>query len=278
MADTQPPNRPRGPCTPPEGYELIARLGSSLSGNEIWSARGPGGGRVVLKFLRLSPGVADVDERALRLMKDIRHPHLEALFASWVREGYLILAMELASGTLLDRLHEAQGQGLAGIPAAELLEYMREAAEGLDYLHRQGLTHGDVKPTNLVLVGGRVKVAECGRAISWDGARSGIAFSFTPAYAAPELLQRRVTPGSDQYALAVTYCQLRGGRLPFEGSLIELIDGHRDHPPDLSMVPEAERPALERALVKKPEERWPSCRAFVEALAAVGGGPGEPPP
>jgi len=64
----------------------------------------------------------------------------------------------------------------------------------------------------------------------------------------------------------VSWCQLRGGRLPFEGEPVQVVAGHLYRPPDLTMLPEVERPAVARALSKQPDERWPSCRGFVEAL------------
>jgi formylglycine-generating enzyme required for sulfatase activity len=91
----------------------------------------------------------------------------------------------------------------------------------------------------------------------------------TPAYAAPEFRNKEVSAHSDQYSLAVSYCQLRGGRLPFTGDTAQIMMGHLLHPPDLTMLPAAERPAVARALAKKPEDRWPSCRAFALAVAAA---------
>jgi formylglycine-generating enzyme required for sulfatase activity len=93
----------------------------------------------------------------------------------------------------------------------------------------------------------------------------------TPAYAAPEFFYGQATRWSDQYSLAVTYCQLRGGQLPFRGNLFQLMQGHTQNPPDLTMLPERERPAVTRALAKKPAERWASCRTLVEALAMAQG-------
>jgi formylglycine-generating enzyme required for sulfatase activity len=89
----------------------------------------------------------------------------------------------------------------------------------------------------------------------------------TPAYAAPECLRRAVSAHSDQYSLAVSYCQLRGGRLPFIGDQAQVVTGHLLDPPDLTMLPQAERPAVARALAKRPEDRWPACRAFAQAVA-----------
>ena len=73
---------------------------------------------------------------------------------------------------------------------------------------------------------------------------------------------------SDQYCLAVTYCHLRGGRLPFVGTEAEVMSGHLLRAPDLSMLPESEREAVARALAKDPKDRWPSCRAFVRSTSA----------
>src|SRR5262249_3560431 len=76
-----------------------------------------------------------------------------------------------------------------------------------------------------------------------------------------------------QYSLAVTYCLLRGGRLPFTGGPAALVAGHLHRPPDLSMLPQRERPVVARALAKEPSKRWPNCRAFVAALRAELGEP-----
>src|SRR5439155_20643809 len=89
----------------------------------------------------------------------------------------------------------------------------------------------------------------------------------TAAYAAPEFFRGQTSSSSDQYSLAVTYCELRGGRLPITGVMpIEFLDGHLNRPPDLSMLPPEEQPVLARARAKDPAERWPTCRAFVQAL------------
>src|SRR5262249_47519149 len=70
----------------------------------------------------------------------------------------------------------------------------------------------------------------------------------------------------DQYSLAVTYVQLRTGRLPFRGPVADVLLGHLHREPDLSGLPEAERAAVARALAKVPEDRWPSCRTFAKGL------------
>ncbi len=249
-------------------HTLVARLGKGSFG-EVWKARDDNGKEVALKFLPHDPQAGTDEVRELDLMKNVGHAHLLVLHRYWRRGGWLVLSLELASGTLLGRLREANERGQAGVPLRELLEYFREAAKGLGYLHSLKIQHRDVKPENLLLVGGTVKVADFGLAKLLEetvATNTNRQMAGTPAFAAPEVWENKTSAHSDQYALAVSWCQLRGGQLPFEGNLMALAFAHCQKDPDLSMLPAVERPAVTRALAKKPENRWPSCRDFVAAL------------
>jgi formylglycine-generating enzyme required for sulfatase activity len=245
---------------------LLSKLGEGGFG-QVWKARDDNGFEVALKFVRIDLRTGAAEVRALGVMKNIRHPHVLPMNRLWHLGSWLALALELGDKTLYQRLAEAEKDGLVGIPRPELLEYLREAAKGLDYLHTLNIQHRDVKPQNLLLVGGSVKVADFGLAKLLEHSLASNSGAMTPAYAAPEQIQGQLSPHADQYSLAVTYCQLRGGRLPFAGGTHQILFGHIQGQPDLSMLPEAERPAVARALAKQPDERWPSCRAFADALA-----------
>lgn len=257
------------------GFRLVRRLGAGGFG-EVWEALAPGELPVAMKLVRLGQTAAVIEQRALEIIKAIRHPHLLATFGTWQNQGYLIIAMELADRTLLDRLDELIAKGMQGIPRGELLRYCKEAAAALDYLNKPrhflggtkpvGIQHCDIKPQNLLLLGGGVKVADFGLVQVLEGHVADGNASLTPAYAPPERFEGKTARHSDQYSLAVSYCQLRGGKLPFKGTLIDLYDAHRAKLPDLSMLPEEERPIVEQALSKNPQQRWPNCRAFVKAL------------
>jgi tetratricopeptide (TPR) repeat protein len=260
---------------PVSGYRLMNRLGRGGYG-EVWKATGPGGFAVALKFVRLEGKAGEVETHALEVIKDIRHANLLATFGAWQQNGYLIIAMELADCTLLDRFEETKVQNLSGIPDVELLEYLAEASKGIDFLNTPGhsingeesggIQHRDIKPQNLLLVGGCVKVADFGLARLLNHTITGHTGSLTPSYAAPEFFDGKTHRHSDQYSLAVTYCLLRVGRLPFEGNAAQVMAGHLYHSPNLTMLPHEERRVVARALAKNPIRRWPSCGTFVAAL------------
>jgi Protein kinase domain/FHA domain len=251
---------------PIPGFTLDCSLGEGTCGS-VWKATAPGGIPIALKFVPLAGRNVELKMREIQIAKTLRHPNLVSIFSTWQSPDWIVIAMELADRTLMDRYEEAAAKGLPGIPRDELLEYMRDAAKGIDYLNDLHVQNRDIKPSNLLLVGGAVKIADFGTARSLHGSVTHSRCLGTPAYAAPEYLLNKTSNRSDQYSLAVTYCELRGGRLPFDGSVVEVYQAHLNKPPDLGMLPEPERPAVAKALSKKPRDRWPSCRAFIDALA-----------
>jgi serine/threonine protein kinase len=123
------------------------------------------------------------------------------------------------------------------------------------------IQHCDVKPSNLLLVNDTVTLCDVGLAAVTAATLRPHRASGTLDYAAPEIFQGRLSDATDQFSLAVTYCLLRGG-LPFNTPKVYQF-GYVRPEPDLSMLTVTERPIVARALHPVPQDRWPSCKAFI---------------
>src|SRR5437588_513503 len=117
----------------PGGYQQKRLLGRGAYG-EVWHAEAPGGIDVAVKLIprTLQTGEPETELRALHLLKRLRHPCLLSLQAFFALDEWLVIVMELADGSLRERLRRCRNDGLGGVPPEELLVYFREAAEALD--------------------------------------------------------------------------------------------------------------------------------------------------
>jgi serine/threonine protein kinase len=156
---------------------------------------------------------------------------------------------------------------LVPLPVAQILPYMEQAARGLDYLHRHDIVHRDIKPQNIILVGDDAKVCDYGLASEFNNA-TATTIGCTPAYAAPEAINNRPVPASDQYSLAVTYIELVTGRWPFFGVTQTAIYREKEEGRhNLTFISNpVVRAVLKKALSKLPQDRYSTCTQFVEQL------------
>ena len=196
--------------------------------------------------------------------------------------GEYYLVMDLAEGEDLSAiLRRRRG---APMPLEEALAILRPLASALDYAHGEKVLHRDVKPANVKVrpaaepgEAPRVQLLDFGLAAEIRSSMSRVSVrghggtSGTPAYMAPEQWEaRRPDFRTDQYALAVVAYQMLAGFLPFDSEDTDLLRRavlSRAPDPVEGLSPAANA-ALLRALAKDPKERFPSCTAFVAALAS----------
>jgi serine/threonine protein kinase len=252
------------------GYLLTERIGSGGYA-EVWRARAPGGidKAVKIVFGCYDEQLAVQEMKALERIKDVRHPFVLSLERFEIVDGRLAILTELADLSLEQRAQQCRTQGLPGIPREELLRYMADTAEALDYLaERHKLQHLDIKPANLLISGEHVKVADFGLVKELASrTNNSMVAGMTPTYSSPEMFDDAPTAQSDQYSLAIVYQEMLTGVLPFPGrTTAQLANQHLRLQPQLAALSEIDRKTVARALAKNPPERFSSCRAFVKAL------------
>lgn len=203
----------------------------------------------------------------------------------------LLVVMTLGEETLRDFVpaHAAGSIDSARrLDVNDLLNYLQDAAEALDFLNglRPAIVHGEIKPDDILLVGGRARLGNFGLSQLRGSRVSAVALKNHHMFSPPELLRGqagvnernngsgvpRPHSNSDQYSLAITYYLLRTGRFPYFDRLEHgdslrsvALDKHSELL-ELSGVTEPEIAVLRQALRADPKRRWPNCRAFIDAI------------
>lgn len=265
------------------GYTIVRTLGAGGMG-EVYLAQHPRLPRYdALKVLRADVSTDPVfRERFLReadLTAKLWNPHIVGVHDRGDEQGRLWISMEFVDG-------EDAGQLLArkfpvGMPVDLVVAIVTAVGDALDYAHKQGLLHRDVKPANILLAQAesdserRILLTDFGIARARDEASRLTATNTamgTLAYCAPEQLMGKDIDGrADQYALAASAYTLLVGATPFPDSTpATAIDGHLNSPPPrLSAIrPELAvlDPVLGAGMAKDPNGRFASCADFARAL------------
>ncbi|WP_433657777.1 protein kinase domain-containing protein [Nocardia sp. CA-128927] len=235
--------------------------------------------RVALKLLNrevsADPELRRRFEQEANVVARLDHPGIVGIHDRGTHDGHLWIAMQYIHGSDAARLNPREVQ------IDRALRIVSETGAALDYAHSRGVLHRDIKPANILLSSPDTGRAE--RAVLTD---FGIArlldsntqltvsgtFNATLAYASPEQLSgESVDHRSDQYSLACTLFTLLAGRPPFAATNPgQVIAGHISKPvPRLSAGRPGAPPALDevivRAMAKRPDERFGSCREFTSA-------------
>ncbi len=218
---------------------------------------------------------ADRFLREIRTAARLQHPHILSVHDSGEADGLLWFAMPYVEGESLRRRLEREPQ----LPIDEALRITREVADGLDYAHRHGVVHRDVKPENILLTEGHALVADFGisRALTSEApgeriTETGMTVG-TPAYMSPEQAAgATVDARSDVYALGAVLYEMLAGEPPFTGPTTQAVIAKRFHTEPTPIravrpsVPDQVERAIARALSRVPVDRFASTAEFARAL------------
>jgi predicted Ser/Thr protein kinase/tetratricopeptide (TPR) repeat protein len=255
-------------------YEILQELGRGAMG-VVYLARDPLiGRRVAIKTFRTSlpAGDPDLQEFQARFIREaqsagiLSHPNIVTIHdvVEASDDGLAFIAMEYVEGTDLKEILR-QGRPFS---VSDVVQTVCQVASALDYAHRKGVIHRDIKPGNIILDReGRVKITDFGIArletsdLTQDGQLLG-----TPNYMAPERIQGgTVDHRTDIFSLGVVLYEMLTRRKPFQGDSLTMVSHRIVYEPFTPLdnlvpgLPEAVVGVISRALAKKPEDRFPSA-------------------
>ncbi|MHC4089455.1 MAG: protein kinase domain-containing protein [Planctomycetota bacterium] len=236
--------------------------------------------KVAVKVLRPELAATLGPERFVReieIAARLAHPHILPLHDSGEADGFLYYVMPFIEGESLRERLDREGK----LSVEDCIRITDHVASALNYAHERGVVHRDVKPENVLLAGDQAIVADFGiaRAVEVAGGErltgTGLAIG-TPAYMSPEQAvgQQDVDARSDVYALGCVVYEMVGGRAPFDGTTpqallakhaADTVPGLRASDPAIPVFVER---AVEKALAKRPEDRFQSPSTFAEALTS----------
>ena len=255
------------------GCRVVRLLGQGNS-SEVYLGEHPGFAQpVAVKLLHAWTGERDMQRFLTQaaMLSKLDHPHIIRIYDFGLTDDdvpYLVMSY-VPCGTLRQRYPRG-----TRLPLAEVVAYVGQIADALQYVHEHQLVHRDIKPQNMLLTGrNEIILNDFGTAtISYSLVPNTVDFEGTVLYAAPEQLEGRSLRASDQYALAIMTHELLSGSWPFAGSFEEVARKHLSElPPTLrakgiavSLLIEE---TLQRALAKEPARRYASIQEFANALA-----------
>jgi len=270
-------------------YTLQERLGVGAMG-QVFRARHRKMNRVVaLKILQ--PSLARSPDMTLRFQREVQaaarliHPNIVAALDASEHEGLHFLVMEYVEGCDLAKLLKQQG----ALRATQAIDYILQAARGLEHAHAEGIVHRDIKPSNLLVdKRGVVKILDLGAArmeSAWGEPLpeddEGLTYTGnilgTVDYMAPEQAMnlRHADSRADIYSLGCTLFRLLTNQRLYSGeSVLERILAHRestiprlrDHRPEL---PQALEGLFARMVAKRPEDRYATASDLIHDLEAI---------
>jgi len=260
-------------------YELIGLLGEGAYAETYKAKDTATGDTVVLKManpnLFADPGLFQRYRRESDIARKLDHPGVQRGMDGGQNRSEPYLVLEYIDG---DNLRKVRREAPAVLPIETAVDWGRQLAEALAYLHKAGIVHRDLKPENiLVTTDGRLKIADFGtamlegaRRLTWKHLSDALG---TPDYMSPEQIQgERGDARSDIYAWGVMMYELLTGRVPFRGdNWMAVMAGHLgEHPVPVRKlrhdVPSALEAVVMHAMRRQPGHRYQHADEIVADL------------
>jgi eukaryotic-like serine/threonine-protein kinase len=257
-------------------YELVKELGRGAFG-VVYRGRDPFVQRSVAIKVASAGALAGDDAffAEARAAGRLNHPYIVVLYDAAKEEGQRYIVMEFVEGETLQRFCERHGERM---PVEKVVDLALKCALALDYMHKNGVLHRDIKPRNIALTAdGAPKIMDFGIAAMGTGGAAGDGRTVvgTPMFMSPEQVRgQTLGPTTDLYSLGAVLYLLLTGRPMFDAdeprSLFALIkttpapslQGHPGVPDSLARI-------VDRLLAKDPGARHQSGRDLADDLAAV---------
>lgn len=216
-------------------------------------------------------------EREAQSVAGLDHPNILSIhdFGHADETAYLVMPY-VEGGTLHSRLRQEKR-----LSPQDAYHYLKQAADALDYAHRRNIVHRDIKPQNMLLRAedDRLLLADFGiaKVLGAASANSATGVMGTLSYMSPEQLNGVVGTTTDVYALGCVLFQMLTGQLPYSGTTEQVMMGHMMKPiPSIAekaqgglLMPPAVQSVIEKALAKKPEDRYQKAGDLARAFQAV---------
>lgn len=215
--------------------------------------------------------------REARSIARINHPNVVSVYQFGELDNLYYMAMSFIEGDDLRDIIKEYHRQKTYIPTNQVIRIIRDIAEALDYVHKNDVIHRDVKPSNIMVTAdGRAVLTDFGLALTAQEGTLGNTFG-SVHYIAPEqaISSAQAVPQSDLYSLGIVLYEMLTGRVPFEdASAMSVALKHISDPPPMpSMFNPRITPHVEQVLMKildkDPRKRYPSGRAFADALQAA---------